>query len=1251
MKPFISTFVALFLCLTIFTPAIAQEEPSQLTEAEFNALSPEEQEEYFLEEELSNYDMSGEIPPESQNPNPSENYLSPIGGTVKESTGVFGGSEIVPCFDYYKLQSVGVSFGANKTTYRPGDGVNLKGQVVNNNDYPIINGNILIRIGRRPEFSGSGNELITEFYYPEIISLSAHATKTLEWVWTVPSGLVSGEYEIQYFFLLGDQLQISGLPFTNEVIGGNTTFSVESTSPTQIYFLRDLSKVNGEKYTHVGEWPYMQGSTTVSQTLYNPTNKDVVVSVLIKTFAWSGPSEKNLRDQQIQTVTVPALSNALIEYKLEDKNDSIYYVTMQTQVNDAPSFIASRILTNKSKPRFNFASLRTVDVSSGEIISCFHNMAEGTTTADLSLSLFDKNGNELGKYNYTDMLIEGNPGALLIPFKDIDLTSGLMMKLNLLDKSGNVLDTYSNSYDCKDLLNQSSCDSLFKNKSSVPWIEILIGILIAVLLVVTLIYFKNRPKKENLVAYGIVFLLFFGLSTPVSTEASSSYNQKTKTSETSMTAGTYVGTSQWQVNFSVSALHRGGMISGDYVNQVGDEINFLYHPDDPFFHVTSSAAWCPYGLWVPNNKWVTYSPDRVKTVKYLDDGALETSSVYTTQHNYYNNSPNVVVSSVDLVYKPSNGNTYKDYYVSSELLGCNYSNGYPNPSCALISNSKATPNTGIIPRTNDSGQSWYGEYVNYTNEKNGRQISVINSHFYFSLGSHYPNVSLVSNNPAVISCNGMKCTANSVGNATITMNISSSLSTLFFRNTYLGANDYPKAYGTLPSNSLSWDLTVQNNLPPVPGACGTAISGSYVTAPMTNLCGVDNTSSGVLPNGANWNWSCTGNYGGSVVSCSAPRVVSNLTAYLTPTSNDMPLVQGNDITFNGRVFNGGTQVINSAFSNNFTYRWGSSGAWLNLGGHMSKTIPLAVGATQDDTSTNLHLVNTGTLQIQHCVDSQGQINEENEGDNCLVGSFNVIGGYSCTNGPVPANAIVHTGDDTGLSANVSYTYSLSGTGAKCEYHCNSGYNWNGSACIPAPSANINANPATCNIVAGQNTCTVAVNWTTTNVTTPSIRQNGIQFSTDTSNPGIDRTLSPNTYTFAVYDGVTPLDSASVTVQCAPGYIISNAGVCENKPDEPSISIEALPKLVRRGNTTKLDIDITSTSNLICKLYGATANTNPVSFQFNATTGQFTGISEPYTTKPLQNTQDVTVVCEVDGFSSVTGSDDVTIDVIGSLEEI
>lgn len=57
--------------------------------------------------------------------------------------------------------------------------------------------------------------------------------------------------------------------------------------------------------------------------------------------------------------------------------------------------------------------------------------------------------------------------------------------------------------------------------------------------------------------------------------------------------------------------------------------------------------------------------------------------------------------------------------------------------------------------------------------------------------------------------------------------------------------------------------------------------------------------------------------------------------------------------------------------------------------------------------------------------------------------------YSCT-GNTPFNATIYSGDDINLPSNIPKLYSSTDTYPKCQYSCNGGYFWNGSACVGTP---------------------------------------------------------------------------------------------------------------------------------------------------------------------------------------------------------
>ncbi len=109
--------------------------------------------------------------------------------------------------------------------------------------------------------------------------------------------------------------------------------------------------------------------------------------------------------------------------------------------------------------------------------------------------------------------------------------------------------------------------------------------------------------------------------------------------------------------------------------------------------------------------------------------------------------------------------------------------------------------------------------------------------------------------------------------------------------------------------------------------------------------------------------------------------------------NSGSLVNGNSVSFSSTVSNTANSPTPIPFSNNFTYQWGSaSGAWLPLN-TLSEAVLNGL-EMRTDISSGIVIDRSGTLYVQHCIDSLGEINELNEtvADNCAVQSFNVIEG-------------------------------------------------------------------------------------------------------------------------------------------------------------------------------------------------------------------------------------------------------------------
>jgi hypothetical protein len=262
-----------------------------------------------------------------------------------------------------------------------------------------------------------------------------------------------------------------------------------------------------------------------------------------------------------------------------------------------------------------------------------------------------------------------------------------------------------------------------------------------------------------------------------------------------------------------------------------------------------------------------------------------------------------------------------------------------------------------------------------------------------------------------------------------------------------------------------------------------------------------------------------------------------------------------------------------------------------IGNHKSKTVPFAIGGTQNDTSDSLRLDNTGTLRVQHCVDSRGQITESDESiaDNCEISEFTI------------------------------------------------------SSAALAPSATIVAGD--CSISNGQNSCQSLVKWNSSNVISASVRQEGTEFSTADANTftGANRTVNYGSDTFTFYDGATQLAFNDAHATCVAGTAWNaTTELCDSTlvPVIPAITVTATPKIIRSGQTAEIKVDVVSLTAFTCTVLNAKSTPET----FDETTLTFT-----VTTRPLYAKQVVTVECtDVNGLKS---SGEAIVEIIPRVQEI
>lgn len=193
-----------------------------------------------------------------------------------------------------------------------------------------------------------------------------------------------------------------------------------------------------------------------------------------------------------------------------------------------------------------------------------------------------------------------------------------------------------------------------------------------------------------------------------------------------------------------------------------------------------------------------------------------------------------------------------------------------------------------------------------------------------------------------------------------------------------------------------------------------------------------------------------------------PPLLSDLTAgSVSPLSATV----GSATTFSSVISNVGTAGTSASFNNLFQFDSDTNHAVVDD----TRTViagPLAVSGTEN-VSVSYTFPSSGTWYVSTCADSNTSILESNESNNCSA-------------------------------------------------------SWTTVAVTAVPTGTIT--PADCIITSGT-TCTASIAWSTSNVTSPNIKNNGVTFNTLPSSVGTLATLFYGLNTLELFDGTTLLDTA------------------------------------------------------------------------------------------------------------------------------
>lgn len=419
-------------------------------------------------------------------------------------------SNTVNCFDYYTFGSVHADLYATVGKTVSGIPLTFEGSITNNNPYPVVDGAVYVKIFKQPadkSFPLNGYDVVDQFFVKEGITLPANGNLPISFVWNVPATLQSGNYQAAFFFTSAHKFNLLGLPFTDDIVGNVSDFSVLGQLTTGVALKKDTVTVDGDDYYFVSFTPKVDKDKLieVSVEVENTTDVNQTVPITWKTYAWDQQSEDNKIDEVSKTVTVPANSTIRTTTTITDTSSSVYLVVAQTQYQDTKSILNIRF-TRDGVPttRINFPAVTNYPISAGQentVFSCLH----GAGTLDLvdngklTLTLTDHNNNKIHTYTY-----EGGVTGAMMGVKDTFTPTETYKTFTLtaqLYRDNVLVDSATMYYDCNKLSDNCpvvAVPDTTGNAGNRLQIEVLlIALFLLILVGIILVVIRRKKDKQE----------------------------------------------------------------------------------------------------------------------------------------------------------------------------------------------------------------------------------------------------------------------------------------------------------------------------------------------------------------------------------------------------------------------------------------------------------------------------------------------------------------------------------------------------------------------------------------------------------------------------------------------------------------------------------------------------------------------------------------------------------------------------------
>ena len=407
-------------------------------------------------------------------------------------------SGTVNCFDYYHFGSVQVNLSSTLTQTVPGATLGFSGEIKNTNEYPIVDGQVYVKIFKQRTGEGfnpeSGSALIDQFSLEDTFVLPAYGSKKAFFRWKVPENAEAGEYTVAFFFQTAKRYNLLGLSFTDDVTGNKTKFTVTSDDIFNLVaFNKNNISLNGTPYHSATFPPHFAKDepVTASMELINPRNETAVIPINWKLYSWDGLRKESLKDTKTESVRLEPRETKIVSYTVSPIQATVSYLVAEADDAGSKSILNIRFVRDGiNETRINFPGITEYPLQAGKeetLFSCVHSTnTPFVDDSSLTLTLMDEGNNVIHSYTYTGGITSSMMGVK-DTFTPKKTYSNFSLKATLKNK-GKIVEEVSQMYSCIDI------DPTLCQKSLIPSLMLTgLGLVVAIILSIVL---RRRLKDR-----------------------------------------------------------------------------------------------------------------------------------------------------------------------------------------------------------------------------------------------------------------------------------------------------------------------------------------------------------------------------------------------------------------------------------------------------------------------------------------------------------------------------------------------------------------------------------------------------------------------------------------------------------------------------------------------------------------------------------------------------------------------------------